>query len=136
MLYDDRVCKEVLSKSRVLSIFGVTSPGLNELITWTEKSDDHFFLFFEHVGGNIHRKKLFGTGYDRSSGRKIFWLFLVTDKSESGFHLPGERDINIFIFKLLFALLARRRRKICFVFDTLINLPLILLGFLTFSKFR
>ena len=45
MLYDDRVCKEVLSKSRVLPIFGATLPASNELISWTKKSDDIFFGF-------------------------------------------------------------------------------------------
>ena len=48
----------------VSPIFGATLPGSSELISWTEKSDDQFFLFFEHVGGNIHRKKMFGTCYE------------------------------------------------------------------------
>ena len=48
------------------SIFLATLLTCSELISWTKKSDD-IFLFFEHVGGSIHQKKLFGNCYDRST---------------------------------------------------------------------
>ena len=32
----------------VSPIFGATLPGSSELISWTEKSDDQFFLFSDH----------------------------------------------------------------------------------------
>ena len=82
MLYDDRVCKEVLSKSRVLSIFGATLPASNELISWTKKSDDIFFWFFERTRGSIHQKKLFGRCYDRSTRLNRISIENVTDNSE------------------------------------------------------
>ena len=44
MLYDDRVCKEVLSKSRVLPIFGATLPASNELISKMKFSIDFGFF--------------------------------------------------------------------------------------------
>ena len=40
-----------------------------------------------------HQKKLFGTRYDRFNYRKIIRYIFVSDISESGFHLPGERDV-------------------------------------------
>ena len=66
----------------VSPIFRATLPTSTELISWTKKSDHQFFLFFEHVGGNIHQKKLVGGCYDCSTRLKIIGIFFVTDNSE------------------------------------------------------
>ena len=66
----------------VSPIFGATLLTFSELISWTEKSDDQIFLFFEHVGGIIHGKKLFGRCCGRSTRLKRIHRENVTDNSE------------------------------------------------------
>ena len=65
----------------VSPIFGATLLTFSELISWTEKSDDQNFLFFEHVGGIIHGKKLFGRCCGRSTRLKRIHHENVTDNS-------------------------------------------------------
>ena len=59
----------------VSPIFRATLPTSTELISWIETSDYQFFLFFESLIHSNQQKKLFGTGYGRSSGRKIIQFF-------------------------------------------------------------
>ena len=66
----------------VSPIFRATLPTSTELISWTEKSEYQNVLFFESLIHSNQQKKLFGTGYGRSSGRKTIQFFLVSKISE------------------------------------------------------
>ena len=61
--------------TRVFPISGATFFTLTELISWIPRSDLRIFLFSNLIIHSSHQKKLFGTGYGRSSSRTRFCFF-------------------------------------------------------------
>ena len=65
----------IFTPSQSFLIFGATFFTLTELISWAQKSDLRIFLFSKRPIHSNQQKKLFGTGYGRSTGRKTFYFF-------------------------------------------------------------
>ena len=105
-LFHSFFCYIMEPPTRVFPIFGATFFTLTELISWIQRSNLRNFLFSNLIIHSSHQKKLFGTGYGRSSGRTRFWFFLGSEFSESLLP-PTWRAWPIMIYPT-----ARRRRKI------------------------